>query len=71
VVEFLAREIRADVLTGFQPSKATRRRIWQLVHKEKDEGLTPGEKCELDEYEQLEHLLILARARARSRNAHG
>ncbi len=69
VVEFLAREIPADALAGFHPSEATRRRVWQLVQKEKEDRLTPEEKCELDEYEHLEHLLILAKAR--SRNAHG
>ena len=71
VVEFLAREISGDALVAFQPSEATRRRVWQLVQKEKEDGLTPDEKCELDEYEQLEHLLILAKAKARSSNAHG
>jgi hypothetical protein len=71
VVEFLACQIPADVLTGFQPSEATRQRVWELVQKEKADGLTPDEKCELNEYEQLEHLLILARAKARSRKAHG
>jgi hypothetical protein len=71
VVDFLAREISADALTAFHPSEATRQRVWQLVQKEKQEGLTPDEKCELDEYEQLEHLLILARAKARSRDTHG
>ena len=71
VVEFLTREISADALVAFQPSEAARRRVWELVRKEKEEGLTPDEKCELDEYEQLEHLLILAKAKARSRNTHG
>jgi hypothetical protein len=71
VVEFLTREISADALVAFHPSEATRRRVWELVQKEKEDGLTPDEKCELDEYEQLEHLLILAKAKARSRNANG
>ncbi len=63
VVEFIAREISPDALANFRPSEATRQRVWGLVHKEKDEGLTPDEECELDEYERLEHLLILARAK--------
>ncbi|MBI2926413.1 MAG: hypothetical protein HYY24_12030 [Verrucomicrobia bacterium] len=70
VVEFLARQIPADTLLGFRPSDATRQRVWQLVQKEKDEGLTPDEQCELDEYERLEHLLILAKAKARSQAGH-
>lgn len=71
VVEFLAREIPAKSLVAFQASETTRRRVWELVEKEKEIGLTSDEKCELDEYEQLEHLLILARAKARSKNGHG
>ena len=71
VVEFLAREISPAALIAFQPSETTRRRVWELVKKEKEEGLTPEEKCELDDYERLEHLLILAKARARIPRAHG
>lgn len=71
VVEFLAREIAPDTLVAFQPSEETRRRVWELVRKEKEDGLTPDEECELNDYERLEHLLILAKARARAKPAHG
>ena len=71
VIEFLAREISPQALVGFRPSDTTRQRVWDLVQKEKEEGLTPEEKCELDDYERLEHLLILAKAKARTQNAHG
>jgi len=65
LVEFLARQIPVQELTAFRPSEATRRRVWELVAKEKEHGLAPDEKCELDDYEKLEHLLILARSKAR------
>jgi hypothetical protein len=71
VVEFLAREISAAALAGFRPSETTRRRVWELVQKEKEDGLTSDEKCELDDYERLEHLLILAKAKARTQIGHG
>jgi hypothetical protein len=71
VVEFLAREISPQALVAFRPSEVTRQRVWELVQKEKEEGLTPEEKSELDDYERLEHLLILAKAKARSSGAHG
>jgi hypothetical protein len=71
VVEFLAREISPEALVCFQPSESTRRRVWDLVQKEKESGLTPDEKSELDDYERLEHLLILAKAKVRSRSANG
>ena len=53
VVEFLAREISPQALVSFRPSEATRLRVWELVEKEKEEGLTPEEKFELDDYERL------------------
>jgi hypothetical protein len=64
VVEFLARQIPARALAEFSPSDTTRRRVWELVQKEKNAGLTPEERAELDDYERLEHLLILTRAKA-------
>jgi hypothetical protein len=71
VVEFIAREISPEALVNFRPSDSTRQRVWELVNKEKEAGLTPDEKCELDDYERLEHLLILTRAKARGNGAHG
>jgi hypothetical protein len=71
VVEFLAREISPQALISFHPSDGTRRRVWELVQKEKEEGLTPEETGELDDYERLEHLLIVAKAKARTPGAHG
>jgi hypothetical protein len=44
--------------------------VWDLVEKEKDEGLTPEEKSELDDFERLEHLLIPVKAKARMPHAH-
>lgn len=71
VVEFIAREISPEALVRFRPSESTRQRVWELVHREKESGLTPDEKSELDDYERMEHLLILARAKARSQQGNG
>lgn len=69
VVDFLARQIPPEQLASFRASEATRHRVWQLVEKEKEHGLTPEERCELDDYERLEHLMILAKARAETPHA--
>lgn len=71
VVEFLARQIPARALAEFSPSETTRRRVWELVHQEKESGLPPEERAELDDYERLEHLLILTRAKARAQASCG
>jgi hypothetical protein len=41
-----------------------------LIEQEKIKGLTPEEKTELDHYLELEHIMRLAKARARQRLAH-
>jgi hypothetical protein len=65
IVDFLVDQIPTSALAGFQPSSAARQRIWHLIAKEKDTGLLPEEKLELDDYMKLEHLLVLAKAKAR------
>ncbi len=52
-------------LVAFQPSEEARRRVTYLIEQEKSASLTPEEKSELDHYMQLEHLMRLAKARAR------
>jgi hypothetical protein len=36
-----------------------------LIEKKKESGLLPEEKLELEDYLKLEHLLVLAKAKAR------
>ena len=36
-----------------------------LNHMEKESGLLPEEKVELEDYMKLEHLMVLAKAKAR------
>ncbi len=58
VIEFIA--------AGTSPRSVT-----DLIQREKTDGLSPDEKSELDHYMQLEHLMRLAKARARQHIAHG
>jgi hypothetical protein len=51
-------------LASFRASGIARQRVWDLVRKEKKIGLAREAQCGLDVYEKLEHLLILAKARA-------
>jgi hypothetical protein len=41
--------------------------VSELIEWEKTRGLTDDEKSELDHYMQLEHVMRLAKARARAR----
>ena len=71
LVDFLVGQIPARTLADFQPSEQARQRVWGLIAKEKDAGLLPDEKLELDDYLKLEHLLVLAKTKARLGAQHG
>jgi len=67
VVDFLAAGTSPQTLITFRPSEATRQRVAGLIAREKTSGLTADELSELGHYLQLEHLMRLAKARARRR----
>ena len=46
-------------------SEATKERVADLVAREKTSGLNAAEAADLESYLQLEHVMRLARARAR------
>lgn len=71
LVDFLVGQIPAQALAEFQPSDQTRQRVWGLIAKEKEHGLLPEEKLELEDYLKLEHLFVLAKAKARLASQHG
>ena len=49
----------------FTPSPQTKARAWELIRRLKGGTLTAEETAELDDYEQLEHIMRLAKARAK------
>ena len=65
IIEFIAAGTTPDTVVAFRPSSATKTRVSKLIHQEKTTGLSSEEKSELDKYMQLEHLMRLAKARAR------
>jgi hypothetical protein len=65
VIEFIAAGTSPSSVVSFQPSEAVKERVADLIHQEKSIGLSAEEKSELDHYLQLEHLMRLAKARAR------
>ena len=64
ILDFLVEQIPAQSLADFKVSEKTRRRVWALIAKEKESGLLPEQKTELDDYLKLEHLVVMAKARA-------
>ena len=66
IVEFIAAGTTPDAVARFEPSQQTKDYVADLIHKEKTSTLTPEESSELDHYMKLEHLMRLAKARART-----
>jgi hypothetical protein len=68
IVDFLA-GMSPSALIAFRPSEAVQERVAELIAREKRGEITSEEKDELDSFETLEHLMRLAKARARKRLA--
>lgn len=65
VINFIAAGSSPTKVVAFRPSDAARKRAAELVNREKDGALAPEEASELEHYLQLEHIMRLAKARAR------
>lgn len=65
IVDFIASGTTPQNLVDFCPSEDAKERIADLIHREKTTGLTPEETAELNHCLQLEHLMRLAKSRAR------
>ncbi len=69
IVDFIAAGTSPQNVIAFRPSEEARQRVWDLVARQKKEGLSEEETSELEHYLQLEHLMRMAKARAQ-RYAH-
>ena len=65
IVDFIAAETPPERLIKFEASDETKHRVADLIQREKTSGLPAEEASELDHFLKLEHLMRLAKARAR------
>jgi hypothetical protein len=70
IVEFIA-SLSPRKVIEFKPSAEARQGVWDLLGRQKTTPLPSDEKAELDQYLEVEHLMRLAKARARQLLAHG
>ena len=70
-VDFLAGGTTPQGVIDFRPSKATKDRVVDLIQRQKAMALSSDETAELNQHLQIEHLMRLAKARARQRLAAG
>jgi hypothetical protein len=65
VIDFIAAGSSPSTVSTFRPSEAAKARVAELIAREKTASLTLEETSELDHYLQLEHIMRLAKARAK------
>jgi hypothetical protein len=66
IVDFIAAGTTPEAVAGFEASQATKDIVAELMQKEKTVGLTPEESKDMDQFLRLEHIMRLAKARART-----
>ncbi|MEM7353719.1 MAG: hypothetical protein AAF657_23170 [Acidobacteriota bacterium] len=67
VVEFLAGEPSSAELIEYQASERAQERLQHLLRLNKEDCLGEDEERELDELQQIEHIVVMLKARAAER----
>ena len=65
IVDFIAAGTTPEAVMDFHPSRQAQQRLAILIEREKAGSVSPEEKAELDHFMELEHILRMAKARAR------
>ena len=65
IVDFFASGTTPQTVVDFQPSLAAQESALELLELAKQDQLTPEQASELDHFTELEHILLMAKARAR------
>jgi hypothetical protein len=67
IVDLITSAPRPEQILNFRPSDKSVKRLEELVQKNQEDKLDEQEKNELQQYMLIEHLMRLAKARARQR----
>jgi hypothetical protein len=65
IIDFIAAGTTPQEVANYRPSPAAQQRVADLIDREKTQHLSPDEKSELEHFMELEHILRLAKAKAR------
>jgi len=65
IIDFIAAGTTPEAVIAFRPSDGVQKRVEELVERSKDGSISSEEQSELEDYLQLEHIMIMAKARAR------
>ena len=62
ILDFLASQPTPDEIVAFRPTPEMQTRLTTLLDRSRAGLLTPAEQAELDEFERIEHVLVLLKA---------
>ena len=65
IIDFIARGTTPNSVIEFRPSLEAQNCVAELIWREREGRLSTDEKAELDHFLELEHILRMAKARAR------
>jgi hypothetical protein len=65
ITDFLVSSPTPEQIIEFQTSEALNERLHDLLDKNREEGLTPEERDELNHFLEIGHLFIMLKAKAR------
>ena len=65
IIDFIAAGTTPETVVAFHPSDSVQQRVTELIERSEDGSISTEEQSELDDYLQLEHIMIMAKARAR------
>jgi len=64
IIDFIAAGTTPEAVVAFRPSESVQQRVAELVERSKDGSISAEDQSELEDL-QLEHIMIMAKARAR------
>jgi hypothetical protein len=65
IIDFIARGTTPESVIAFRPSDALQLRVTELTELARNGNITAEQRSELDDCLQLEHIMVMAKARAR------
>ena len=65
IIDFIAAGTSPETVVAFRSSDIVQQRVAGLVESSKEGTISAGDQSELEDYLQLEHIMIMAKARAR------
>ena len=65
IIDFIAAGTTPETVLAFRPSDSVQQRVADLVERSHNGSVSVEEQSELEDYLQLEHIMIIAKARAR------